>query len=158
MGTRCYICVELTDEQKKKLHTEKQFYGVYCALNGMIEGGVGETLYVHYHTNSKAFRLVKHGDIHVLGNLIKETQFLNTHYSECVTFNEEDINNTFGFMIQYVYLHRLNGGWEVRTSTPRNRYQQRGFLYNRAAFSNLIKRPIKKRFFFLNAKDYHNRT
>lgn len=145
MGTRAYICVELTEEDKQRYNTDKQFMGVYCSLMGMMNGGIGETLYKSYETHKKAMRLINHGSIHVLKDFIKDTKFLykDIRKDDCLAFfNENEIKSTFGAMVAYLYIYRLSEGWRYYSSTNSKRWRDRGLIAN---LRYIQKRYNKKR-------------
>ena len=109
MSTRSYICIKLSDEDKKKLDTEDEYLGVYCHFDGYIKDGVGETLVTYYNTPFKARRLVmKNRNISSLGDFLKDTRFYKPT-KQCdekgITFSSYHLADKDSFcMIQYIYI------------------------------------------------------
>lgn len=116
MATRSYICIELTDEEKRQFGTPHNLLGVYCHWDGYIDYGVGETLLNHYNSHFKAMRLIKHGDMSSLGDSIKECEFYNTLHSKATQesyafFDENEIKPKNFSMIAFLYIYKRDKGW-----------------------------------------------
>ena len=118
MIKRCYICVELSQEEKTFFNTQKNYMGVYCHFNGGL-ANAGKILYHKYNTREKASRLIKHGSMRSLHETIKDTNFYGKKRDrlaiikdeDSIFFNKEDIPTKFGFIIEYVYVYSINEGW-----------------------------------------------
>lgn len=114
MGTRSIIYVAL----KKELCPQEQIYaGVYCSLNGFLEG-VGAALHNFYNSPKRALSLIRHGHIVYLGATIKESTFFHSLRSkkrqaifETVSQLPQDTQ-----MINFVYIYFQEGdkkGWHA---------------------------------------------
>ena len=124
MATRSYICIELTDELKKKFKTEKQYMCVYSHFDGGLDV-VGSILHYNYNTYKKALQLIKHGEIRSLESTIKDTSFFdpqqkrllrNKLHPSIFFLSDIDLTPHNTQMIAYVYIMRLNGLWEMRSA------------------------------------------
>ena len=148
MGTRAYICVELSPIEQRFLRTTKQFMGVYCALDGGVINGAGETLYRHYNTREKASRLIMHGSMRSLGNYIKDTNFFDKKHGNMsiiwdessVFFDMNEIKTKFGVMVEYLYIYTIKGGWSWYKGWTRNdtRWRAMGYIKDMAYFKGSL--------------------
>ena len=148
MGTRAYICVELSPIEQRFFNTTKCFMGVFCALDGNVVGGVGETLYRYYNSREKASRLIRHGSIRSLGNYIKDTNFFDKKKSTLAIIGDEDsvffdmneIKTKFGVMIEYLYIYTIKGGWSWYKGWIRNdtRWRSMGYIKDMAYFKGSL--------------------
>lgn len=164
MSTRSFICVELTEEDKKLLHTDKRYFGVYCHFDGYVIDGVGETLLRHYNSYMKTIRLLKHGAMESLQPKIKDINFFHKSkkgalYFDCVYFDEDEIKDCFGGTVAYLYIYRLNEGWYWYKPCGKVRWRNMGLIAEIAHFKKTLKpkksKPTKKTMWLVK-ESYYN--
>lgn len=114
MATRSYIILELSDEDKKKYKTDKNYMGIYCHWDG-YKSYNGRILMKYYDTKEKVEELISHGDMSSLQPTLQECIFYHRdrEHDLKISFFDE-INKEFtNSMVCFLYLFK-NNQWHYR--------------------------------------------